>query len=341
LFDAEVRMSNRVGTTRANKAGRAERVLIVQLGGAAGLTKALGAAAAIRAKHLGAPITLLTSDASRALAEQCPYFDAVEADGKPADASSIAALIARIRAAKYDIVYDLEGSPRTARYFHMLRPWPPRWSGPAVGARYCSPIEDVDALHAFERYERQLAIAGVPFSAPLHPDLSWVRRVMRDPPRLQPDFFGIRSAFVLLAPRGDDAGWPAQKYAQLGRNLVRQGVTPVIFGGAGARAAGAEAVKTEPLAKNLAARIDVMQSIALAERAAFAVGDDLEVMDIAAAAGARCLVFLPEGADLDRLLPRGSGGAAAFTASSVSALPVEQIERQLRNYGVFQRAATA
>lgn len=334
-------MSLRKATPKTDKQRGVPRVLVIQLGAPAAFVKALGAAAAIRAHHLGAPITLLTTDATSALAQQCPHFDVVEADGRPTDPAAVASLVTRIRAAKYDIVYDLEGSARAGRYFQGLRPWPPQWSGPVAGARFASPLEDVAALHPHDRYARQLAIAGVPFKEPLHADLCWLRRVLRDPPRLQPDFYGVRSAYVLLAPRGDETGWPAQKYGQLGRNLVRQGLTPVIVGGAGARIVGSEAVKTEPLAKNLVARLDPIQTIALAERAAFVVGDDLEVIDIAAAAGARCLVFLPEGADLDRLLPRGPGGAAAFTASPVSALPVEQIERQLRNYGVFQRAQTA
>jgi ADP-heptose:LPS heptosyltransferase len=326
---------------KSGKQRAAQKVLVIQLGAPAAFVKSLGAAAAIRAHHLGAPITLLTTDAVRGLVEHCPYFDLIETDGRPTEPAAMASLVARIRAAKYDVVYDLEGSPRTGRYFQGLRPWPPHWSGPATGARFASPLEDVTALHAHDRYARQLAIAGVPYVEPLHADLSWLRRVLRDPPRLQPDFYGVRSAFVLLAPRGDETGWSVQKYAQLGRNLIRQGLTPVIIGAAGARVVGAEAVKTEPLAKNLVARLDLAQTIALAERATFVVGDDLELVDIAAASGARCLVFLPEGADLDRLLPRGPGGAAAFTASPVSALPVEQIERQLRNYGVFQRAQTA
>ncbi len=326
---------------KSGKRSAAQRVLVIQLGAPAAFVKSLGAAAAIRAHHLGAPITLLTTDAVRGLAEPCPYFDVVEVDGRPTEPGAVASLIARIRAAKYEVVYDLEGSARTGRYFQGLRPWPPHWSGPASGARFASPLEDVSALHAYDRYARQLAIAGVAYPDPLHADLSWLRRVLRDPPRLQPDFYGVRSAYVLLAPRGDEAGWSAQKYGQLGRNLVRQGLTPVLIGAAGARTVGSEAVKTEPLAKNLVARLDLIQTIALAERATFVVGDDLELIDVAAAAGARCLVFLPEGADLERLLPRGPGGAAAFTASPVSALPVEQIERQLRNYGVFQRAQTA
>jgi ADP-heptose:LPS heptosyltransferase len=322
-------------------ANNGERVLIIQLGPPAAFVQALAATAAIRAHHLGARITLLTTEATRQLAELCPHFDLVEADGKPTDPAAVASLIARIRATKFDAVYDLEGSTRTGRYFQGLRPWPPKWSGPVAGARFVSPFEDVAGLHSADRYERQLAIAGVPFKAPLQPDMSWLRRVLKNPPRLQPDFFGVRSQFVLLAPRADDAGWTAQKYGQLAKSIVRNGLTPVVIGGLAARPVGIEVARSEPLAKNLVTRADLLQSVALAERASFAVGDDLDLMNIAAAAGAPSLVILPEGADLERVLPRGAGGAMAFTATPIAALPVEQIDRQLRNCGVYRHAATA
>jgi ADP-heptose:LPS heptosyltransferase len=325
----------------ASKSGAAEKILIIQLGEPAAFVQALAATAAIRAHHLGARITLLTTEATRQLAEVCPDFDLVEADGKPTDPAAVAALIARIRGAKYDYVYDLEGSTRTGRYFQGLRPWPPHWSGPAAGARFATPFEDVAALHPAERYARQLAIAGVPFKAPLESNLSWLRRTMSNPPRLQPAFFGVRGDYVLLAPRGDEAGWTAQKYAQLAKSIVRNGLTPVVIGGLGARLMGVEIARAEPLAKNIVTRADLAQTIAIAETAAFAVGDDLGLMNIAAAAGAPSLVILPEGADLERLLPRGASGAMAFTATPIAALPAEQIDRQLRNCGVYRRAATA
>jgi hypothetical protein len=78
----------------------------------------------------------------------------------------------------------------------------------------------------------------------------------------------------------------------------------------------------------------------LAERAAYVLGDDVDLMHVAAAAGAQCLTFLSMAANPDRAAPRGPGGVVSFTASVVADLPVEQVERQLRNAGVLhaQRA---
>ncbi|MBK6702819.1 MAG: hypothetical protein IPG56_02900 [Caulobacteraceae bacterium] len=119
---------------------------------------------------------------------------------------------------------------------------------------------------------------------------------MRDAPRLQPDYFGICGPYVLLLPRGSDAEsnrrWPEEKYIDLAKRIANNGVTPVVLGASEERPTGAAIAKAEPRAKNLVTRPDLFQSIALAERASFAVGDDVDLMHVAAAAGAPCLVFL-------------------------------------------------
>lgn len=322
-----------------------KRVLIIQLGGLAAFVQALAPARAIRDTHVGAHITLLTTETTQALAEQCPYFDKVEADGKPKEPQAITALIKRLRGAKFDMVYDLEGSSRTNNYFQGMRPWPPRWSGPVPGASHAYVASDSADQHPLDRYVAQLSAAGIACDTPLLADLSWLRTALRDPPRLQPEYFSIRGRYVLLLPRGAETGlaprWPEDKYIELARRIVRYGVTPVVLGGPDERAVGAAIAKAEPLAKNLVTRPDIFQSAALAQRAAFTVGDDVDLMHVAAAAGASCLVFLSSSADPEKSAPRGQGGVVAFTAEAIAELPVEQVERQLRNCGVFHQAATA
>jgi ADP-heptose:LPS heptosyltransferase len=322
----------------------AKRVLVIQLGGLGAFVLALAAAKRIREAHVGARITLLTTEATKDLAEKAPYFDTVEADGKPTEPQAITKLIARIRAAKYDVVYDLEGSNRTSNYFQGLRPWPPKWSGPTPGASYAYLDGARAQMHPLDRYAAQLAVAGLG-DEPLMSDVSWVRQVLRDPPRLSPNYFGISGSYIVLLPRGSNADpsrrWDDAKYAELARRAAAQGVTPVVLGGAEERPIGAEIAKAEPRAKNLVTRPDLFQTIGLLERAAFAVGDDVDLMHIAAAAGVPCLVFLSAAAKLDLSAPRGRGGVVALTAAVVSDLPVEQVERQLRNCGVLRHAATA
>lgn len=323
----------------------AKRVLVVQLGGLTAFVQALAAAKLIRETHLGAHITLLTTETTRELAEKAPYFDKVEADGKPKEPQAITKLIARIRAAKFDLVYDLEGSSRTSNYFQGLRPWPPKWSGPVAGASYAYLDPGRADLHPLDRFAAQLAIAGVRSADPLTPDLTWLRPILRDPPRLSPDYFSIRGRYVLLLPRGSDADpsrrWPEAKYVDLARRIVRSGVTPVVLGGPEERAIGQAIAKEEPRAKNLVTRPDLFQTIGLAERAAFAVGDDVDLMHVAAASGVTCLTFLSSLASPEQAAPRGHGGVITLTAAVIADLPVEQVERQIRNCGVFQHAQTA
>lgn len=322
----------------------AKRVLVIQLGGLGAFVLALGAAKRIREHHVGARITLLTTEATKELAEKSPYFDTVEADGKPVEPQAITKLIARIRAAKYDVIYDLEGSSRTNNYFQGLRPWPPKWSGPANGAAYAYLAPDRAELHPLDRYQAQLAVAGLGSEA-LMPDLTWLRHVMRDPPRLSPDYFGIRGPYIVLLPRGSNADparrWSEEGYAELARRAVGYGVTPVMLGGPDERPVGAAVAKAEPRAKNLVTRPDLFQTIALIERSSFAVGDDVDLMHVAAATRAPCLVFLSAMSHPELSAPRSHGGVVTLTASVIADLPVEQVERQLRNCGVFRQIATA
>ncbi len=323
-------------TSRSAKHGEAgKRILVIQLGGLGAFVPALAAVKHIREAHFGDHITLLATETTGPLAQASPYFDAVETDGKPTDAQSITRLIARIRAAKYDIVYDLEGSGRTNNYFQGLRPWPPKWFGRVGDA----------PLHELDRYAAQLDAAGIGPAEGLLPDVSWVRAALRDPPRLRPDFFGLRGAYVLLLPRGagDEPArrWPAEKWIELSRRVAARGVTPVVFGESGERPVGAAVAAAEPRARNLVTRADVFQCICLAERAAFAIGEDIELMRIVTAAGAPSVVFLPALEAPELAAPRGAGGVVAFTAAPIADISVDQVERQLRNSGVLLHAVSA
>lgn len=316
----------------------AKRVLVIQLGELGEFVQALAAAKAIREYHVGARITLLTTDAMREFGEKCPYFDTVEGGGKPKEPQAITQLIGRIRQAKYDMIYDLEGSSRTNNYYTGLRPWPPAWSGPNAKASHPHADAEREYMHPVDRHIAQLRAAGFDIDDAALPDLGWVRTALRDPPRMSPDFFGIRGRYVLVLPRGDEANprrWPESKYVDLCVRMVQRGVTPVILGGASERQIGAAIAKAEPRAKNLVARPDLLQTVGLAERAAFALGDDVDLMHVAAAAGAPCLVFLSSMSDPNRLAPRGKGGVVALTAAVVGDIPVEQVERQLRNCGIY------
>jgi ADP-heptose:LPS heptosyltransferase len=323
----------------------ARSILVVKLSGWRDFVEALAAAKAVRDFHVGARITLLTTEPYRELAEHSPYFDLVDAGGKPKDAQATTQLAARIRAEKYDIIYDFENSRRTNNYFQGLRPWPPKWSGSAPGCAYPISAATREARHPLDRLEGQLRDAGLVPAEPLIPDLRWVRAALRDPPRLQPEFFGIRTSFVVLTPRAADTDphrrWPEEQYIELARRISAHGAVPVVLGGPEERAIGAAMAAKEKKVKNLVARTDLFQSVALCQRAAHVVGDDVDSMHLAAAAGGSCIVLLSSMTDPPRPAPRGHGGVVAVTATVLADLPVDQVDRQLRNSGVYLQAGAA
>jgi ADP-heptose:LPS heptosyltransferase len=324
---------------------RAKNVLVIKFGSSASFVQSLAAAAVIREFHMGARVSLLTIDQHKALAEKAPYFDRVEADGKPREPQATAQLISRIRAAKYDLVYDLECTPRTNNYYLALRPWPPSWSGKAQGASHLFDADACAHLHPIERFHAQMRSAGLAEGdeAPM-PDISWIRQALRDPPRLQPGFFGLRGPFVVIAPQGEAAAeetrWSIEGYAELARRMANRGVTPVMIGETAERDVAGAVARLEPRVKNLAGRADIFQVATLSERAGFVIGEDAPLMHVAAAAGASCLQLLPSGTDLARRAVRGNGGVVVLTGAPLSVLPVEQVDRALRNCGAYP-AATA
>ncbi len=328
---------------------QARKVLVIKLGALGDFVQSLAAAKVIREYHVGARITLLTTPPFEAFAKACPDFDVVESDGRERDPQAVAQMVQRLRAAKYDMVYDLQTSGRTGNYFQGLRPWPPLWSGIAPGCSHPHSNPDRETMHTLDRLADQLFWAGIgppyaPGEAPL-PDLSWVRMAQRDPPRLQPAYFGIKGPFGLMIPGASahrpEKRWPAERYGALARRIADRGVTPVVIGAKDETEAAAAIAKVEPRVRNIVSRTDFFQLAALAERAAFAVGNDTGPMHIAAAAGAPCVVLFSSDSDPARVCPRGRGGVMAMTAGSLADLDVKPVEQAIGNVGGFAQRGAA
>lgn len=333
------------GPSSATPSPAARKVLVIKLGALGDFIQSLAAARVIREYHVGARITLLTTPPFEAFAKACPDFDVVEADGRERDPQAVAQMLARLRAARYDMVYDLQTSGRTSNYYQGLRPWPPAWSGIAPGCSHPHANPARETMHTLDRLADQLFEAGI---APKHeigaaplPDLSWVRMALRDPPRLQPEYFGLKRPFGLIIPGASahrpDKRWPAERYAELAARIAAQGVMPAIIGHNDEKEAAAAILKLEPRARSLVSRTDLFQVAALAERAAFAVGNDTGPMHIAAAAGAPCVVLFSASSDPDRVCPRGRAGVLAIKAGTLEELAVAPVEQAIGNVGGFLR----
>lgn len=324
---------------------KAERVLIIKLGALGDFIQALAAMKMIHDYHLGARLTLLTTPPFEAFADACPFVDVVEADGRPKDAAATAQLLQRLRTAKYDIVYDLQTSGRSSNYFLGFQPRPPLWSGIAQGCSHPHANPERETMHTLDRLNDQLVFAGVAQPRPIGeaplPDVSWVRRALRDPPRLQPEYFGVKQPYGLIIPGASahrpDKRWPAEGYAKLATLIANRGVAPLIIGHKDEQDAAAAIIKAEPRAKSAVMRTDLFQVTALAERAAFAVGNDTGPMHIAAAAGAACVVLFSAESNPDKVCPRGRGGVVAIQGESLASLKPEQVDQMIANVGGYRR----
>ena len=339
------------------------RVLIIKLTDLRGFVEMLAAAAQIRERYVGARVTLLTTAPFKALAEASPYFDVVEAEAAHAalnesapsasaagivdaiDAARALKIAGRIRAAKFDMIFDFEKSKLTSGFFQLVRIGGAHWSGEVEGCSHPLHMPANGSHHPLDVLATQMRDAGVSVREPVLPDMRWLKNALQDAPRIRPEYFGLRGPYVVLTPSAESAdsqsAWPVDKYLELARRIVAQGAVPVVLGGSEVRSIGATIAAKEPKAKNLVVRTDVFQTISLCQRAAHVVGDDVETMHIAAAAGASCVALLSSLADLDETTPRGRGGVVAVTAAVVADLPVEQIDRQLRNSGAYIQTGAA
>lgn len=313
-------MSDLEKRRRLNPGDAARNVLVIKLSALGDFVMALGAMKAVRAHHPSARITLLTTPVFKDFATLCPYVDAVETDGRPKGVTATRDLIARLRKARYDIIYDFQTSNRTANYFKALNAFgrrTPLWSGHAPRAQLAHDNPDRAHMHPIDRLADQLTYAGAgppegwnALTKPM-PDLSWVRRNLGDRPSLQPAYFRLEEPYMLLIP-GASAHraakrWPAERYGALAARIADAGVQPVIIGGTAEGQIAQDIVRAEPRVVNLATRTDLFQIVALAERARFVVGNDTGPMHMSTLAGAPGIaLFATSESDPNKAAPRGA-----------------------------------
>ncbi len=308
-----------------------KRILVIKLSALGDFVLALAAMKKIREAHRRAHITLLTTPPYEALARSCPYFNAVEVDGKPDGVRAWLALRRRLKAARYDRVYDLQTSSASARIFHLLRPMPPEWSGIAFGCSLPHKNRNRDRMHTLERQADQLKYAGIwpdapvtPGSAPL-PDLSWVlkRTAAPVPGAVKP------RPYVMMIPGGSahrlDKRWPAESYGELARRLNRRGFDIVIIGGLQEGAVAREIQKHVGTARDLTGRTDFASVATMAAKAALVVGNDTGPSHLAAATGAPTIVLFSKASDPGLSAPRGH--VTIVQADDLGALSVDTVER--------------
>jgi ADP-heptose:LPS heptosyltransferase len=306
-----------------------EKVLVIKLGGVGEMVLAFPAFERIRQAHPKAKITLLTTDPFAALAKSSPFFNTVEADGAPKDPGHWTALILRIRRAHYDRVYDLQNDAASNLIFQALRPLPPAWSGTALGASLPHKNRHRGAMHPLERHADQLKDAGIWPDAPTGqwsaapPDISWILARSAQPRSVSSS--GAHRPVVLLAPGAErpELRGPAEQYGRFAKRMQDDGYDIVVIGGLGEASLAHAIQRQAPRARDLTGRTDLVQIAALGARAALAVGNELGVLTLIAAAGAPTIVVFPSDVDAAAIAPRGH--VTVVHAATLKELPIDSV----------------
>lgn len=284
------------------ESGARARVLVIKHGALGDFVQALGPFQAIRAHHLDAHITLLTTQPFADFARASGYFDEVWVDDRPGlfELGKLLELRQRLNDAGFTRVYDLQTSDRSSFYFHLLsRDRRPEWSGIAAGCSHPHANPDRDRMHTLDRQAEQIELAGIPFTPA--PDLGWVKADIRH--------LAVGDDFLLFVPGGSAhrpaKRWPADAFAKLARMVAAEGHRPVLLGGADERPLLEGIARQCPAALALAGRTDLGQLVELARRARAAVGNDTGPMHLIAAAGCPSLVLFSGASDPALCAPRG------------------------------------
>lgn len=278
-------------------------ILVIKLGALGDFVQAMGPAAAIRAHHRDAEITLLTTAPYAELARAAPYFDRVWIDERPGFLQPLAVLRLRrqLRAGRFARVYDLQTSDRSAFYFRLLGPGArPEWSGVARGASHPHTNPARDRMHTLDRQAEQLRAAGIATVPP--PDLAWAAG--------DKDSFDLPERVLLLVPGGSahrpEKRWPVEGFVALAQRAAAVDVTPVIIGGAAEAPLGAAIAAACPMARDLTGRTGFGDIVTLGRRALQAVGNDTGPMHLIVAAGAPATVLYSAASDPALTAPRGA-----------------------------------
>jgi len=290
-------------------------VLVIKHGALGDVVLAFAAFAAIRAAHAGDEVVVLTTAPFAALLAASPWFDRVIEDKRPAawDVPGVLALRRGLRG--FDMVYDLQTSARSSRYFGLAGK--PRWSGIANGCALPHANPKRDAMHTRERLAEQLGIAGLSLAAP---DLSWLG--------VDVSKFRLPGQYAVLVPGASphrpEKRWPDQKFGGLAAQLP---MPAVVVGGKGEAGLAGVIRSFAGRSIDLTGRTDLLELAAVIGGAALAVGNDTGPMHLAAALWVPSLVLFSGASDPAITAPRypDGGWPGILQAPHLSGVSVAQV----------------
>jgi ADP-heptose:LPS heptosyltransferase len=286
------------------------KILIIKHGALGDIVLAMPAMAAIRAAHKRAEITLLTTAPYAAFLRPSQWFDDIIIDDRPSFWNIPGILRLRRDLRGYGLVYDLQTSARSSRYFALAGR--PPWSGIAKGCSMPDAAPNRARLHTRERLKEQLDAAGIFDLSP--PDLTWLTKA-------KTTRFNLPERFALLVPGAaahrPEKRWPAENFAELAAQLP---MPTVIVGGKG------EAGGAIP-GLDLMGKTNLLELAAVAAKASLAIGNDTGPMHLAAALGVPSVVLFSGASDPGLTAPRyqDGGWATVVRSPNLRDLPVAQV----------------
>ncbi|MGE4481633.1 glycosyltransferase family 9 protein [Acidocella sp.] len=287
------------------------RVLVIRHGAFGDIVLSFAAFAAIREHHRRDEITLLTTRAYAGLLGASPWFDKIEIDEKPDWWNLPGLLRLKRQLSGFGMVYDLQTSGRSSRYFSLAGR--PPWSGIARGCAFPD-AANRGTLHSRERLEQQLGLANLPAPLP-PPDLSW----------LSGDISGLRlpPRYVILvpgaAPHRPEKRFPAEKFREIAQSLQH----PAVIVGTAGETHLADLIG----GIDLTGKTDFFQLASVFRGATLAIGNDTGPMHLAAALGVPCISLFSAASEPARTAPRypDGGWPVILRAPTLQELPVAQV----------------
>ena len=278
-----------------------QRILVIKHGAFGDFVQAMGAFEAIRSHHADDRIALLTCTPYNKIAADVPWFDEVVEDNKPKffDIKGIVHLRSWFLSQRFDRVYDLQNSDRTAFYFWMLWPYHPHgWSGVVAGCSYRHNTPHRKTMHTIERLNEQLTLAGITHVYP--PRVDWA---------VSPDVACPQGAFAMLVPGGSahrpEKRWPVSHYIDVAKVLVQRNITPLLIGTQIDADLNQAIKKAVPACIDMTGQTQFGDLATLGRKATFAIGNDTGPLHLISVAGAPTVALFSYASDPVRCAQRG------------------------------------
>lgn len=299
------------------------RILVIRLGALGDFVQSFGPFEAIRQFHAKDEISLLTTKAFVGLAKRSPWFDHIIVDEKPSRINIFGLWRLKQKIAGFDMVYDLQTSRRSSRYFRLCNT--SMWSGIAKGASHPHNNPNRNDMHTLDRQRDQLIRAGIHYFP--KPDLNWLTNGV--------DFSIPQKPYIILAPGSSEhrheKRWPANYFAQLAQMACKYDLLPLIIGTEQEKKLAKIILEYCPMALDLTGKTSLLELGQLMQKATFVVGNDTGPMHMAALLGKSSVVLFSSASNPDLTAPRGKNVKIVYEPD-LKNLSVKKVAQQL-NWG--------